>query len=159
MRYHLLWLCVLLGLKLSAQYGTTYQFHFTLQDVDNGFNSTTDTYKIKRKNRGHHLRLKTKNYSYEIKGGHHQLSEVEGHFILSYSAIPPDVQFDFTIEKIRGRSRSNYVLHLRYPEDEDFAQLNWQADSIALDLAFDKPPFEYRLITPQTENYYDLTNE
>jgi hypothetical protein len=50
------------------------------------------------------------------------------------------------------RTKEDFHLHLLYPEDEDFAQLQWQEDSLRINLAFDKVPFDYQLITPKTED-------
>ncbi len=151
MKYFILIITLLSLTILNAQYGTNYQFHFTLQDSTTEFNSATDKHKVKISRGGRRLVIKTKDYNYQISSeAGYPLSAQDGKVTVVYGVIPPRSHLELTIQR-RGRgNKTAFHLALTYLQKDDFSELHWQPDSLILDLSYQQNLIDYELIAPKT---------
>ncbi|WP_020535381.1 hypothetical protein [Lewinella cohaerens] len=159
MRYFVLIITLLSLNSLNAQYGTNYQFHFTLRDSTTGFDSTTDEHKVKTSKGGRRLVIKTKDYNYHIYSeAGYSLSAQDGKVTVVYGVIPPRAHLELTIQRRGHGNKAALHLALTYLQKDDFSELHWQQDSLILDLSYQKNLIDYELITPKTaEGHRDLS--
>jgi hypothetical protein len=151
MRYVLLIIALFSINALNAQYGTTYHFHFTLQDSTTGFNSATDEHKVSTRKGGRRLVIKTKDYHYQVSSEiGYPLSAKDGKVSVMYAAIPPYEHFEITIQRRAKGTKEAFYLALIPTQDDDFAELHWQQDSLQLDLSYGENLIDYELVTPKT---------